>query len=113
MSFVFFSFGVIIGVMAAYIYLKLERESAQHHWQNLEARLQIIEEQCSYLAVRIEEGHKAPQTTRQRKGPAKHEGHHRALSLLAEGSDPSSVARATNMPLGQVELLNKLHRKDG
>jgi len=113
LSFVFFSLGLIVGAMALYIYLRLDQETAHQHRHGLEARLRAIEEQCSYLAMRLEESQKSFPPSRSRKNQPQHEGRQKALSLLVEGSDPSSAARATNVPLGQVELLNKLYRKDG
>jgi len=111
-SFVLFGLGLMIGVMATYIYLKIDREATNQEWKNLEARVQVNEEQLAYLSMKIEQSQHSSVPVRQRKGTTQNEGRSRALSLLAEGADPSSVARATNTPLGQVELINRLHRKD-
>ncbi|MBT9157031.1 MAG: hypothetical protein DDT36_00008 [Firmicutes bacterium] len=112
MYFVFFFLGLLVGVLGAYIYLKLSHEVADQQGQRLEARLQSVEEQVSFLALQVEDGQKAMPLPRTRKKTAPSDNHQKALSLLADGSDPGTVARTINMPLGQVQLLNKLYRKE-
>ncbi|MBS3872642.1 MAG: hypothetical protein KGZ92_05070 [Firmicutes bacterium] len=112
LNFVFFILGGVIGVLTAYSYFRLNDNRAQFNLVALESRVESLEEQLAYLSLRAEEDKKVT-TTPRGKRPATNVGNHqRILNLLAEGSDPETVARTTNVPLGQVELLYRLHRRE-
>lgn len=111
LNFVFFFLGGVIGVLATYSYLRLDKNFARDNVQALAARVESLEEQLAYLALRTEEEKKVAPSPRGKRQSASLGNHQRVLNLLAEGSDPEAVARATNVPLGQVELLYRLHRR--
>lgn len=111
LNFVFFFLGGVIGVLATYSYLRLDKNLAQYNVQTLESRVESLEEQLAYLALRTEEDKKVAPSSRGKRQAASMGNHQKVLNLLAEGSDPETVAKATNVPLGQVELLYRLHRR--
>lgn len=81
-----------------------------------ELRLQALEEQISYLAIRLEDTqeNKAARPTRPKKASAAAVGtrQEQILELIAQGLEPQAIARELGIPLGQVELVTRLFRRE-
>lgn len=113
MNLVFFFLGTSVGAVICFLYLKLERISADSTIIDLESRVKVLEEQLSYFAARAEEAlEPRPKQPRTRKIAPQTGKHDRVLSLYKEGFNCEAISRETGIPQGQVELMTRLYGRE-
>ncbi|MBT9134407.1 MAG: hypothetical protein DDT39_00655 [Firmicutes bacterium] len=111
MNLVFFLVGVVTGGVVCYLYLQSSRPAGAD--EPLAFRVQALEEQLAALAAERTNAGSAPmRSPRARKGSTPTGKQERVLALYREGLECAQIAQATGVPLGQVELLTRLHGKE-
>ncbi len=110
MNLVFFLVGVVTGGLVCYLYLQGNRPMVPD--EALSLRVQALEEQLALIAA-VGAAPQAPsRTARARKVSAAAGKQERVLALYREGLACAQIAQETGVPLGQVELLTRLHGKE-
>jgi len=111
LNLVFFLVGVVTGGVVCYLYLQSHRLPVTDHALTL--RVQALEEQLVALTaagagLRGASG----RGTRPKKASVSAGKQERILALHHEGLENGEISQATGVPLGQVELLTRLHGKE-
>lgn len=113
MNLVFFLLGVAAGGVICFLYLKLERSSADSSIIDILSRVRVLEEQVSFFALRTEEAlEQRPKQPRNRKVSPQSGKQERVLALYRDGLDCEAISRETGIPLGQVELMTRLYGRE-
>jgi len=108
---VFFIVGVVTGGVVCYLYLQGTRAAVPD--EALLQRVQVLEEQLAALtSVGVSSLGAPTRTSRTRKVNAPSGKQERVLALYREGWDCAKISQETGVPLGQVELLTRLHGKE-
>lgn len=111
MNLVFFFLGVVTGGVVCYLYL--QSSSATSPDESLAFRVQVLEEQLAALTTVSPPPLGAPaRASRTRKVSAASGRQERVLALYREGWECAKISQETGVPLGQVELLTRLHGKE-
>jgi len=111
MNLVFFLVGVVTGGIVCYLYLQSIHQPQTN--EQLAARVQTLEEQLvgitAWTTASLNTQGRPTRTRKLSSSPAKQE---RVLALYREGLECEKIAQETGVPLGQVELLTRLHGKE-
>jgi hypothetical protein len=108
---VFFVVGVVTGVVVCYLYLQSRKPILPD--DSLALRVHALEEQFAALTALAGASGVVPNRgTRARKIIAPSGKLERVLVLYREGLECAKIAEDTGVPLGQVELLTRLHGKE-
>jgi len=107
---VFFFVGVVTGGVVCYLYLQSSPATSQD--ESLVLRVQVLEEQLAALTTVSAPPGAPARASRARKVSASSGRQERVLALYREGWECAKISQETGVPLGQVELLTRLHGKE-
>ena len=113
MDLVIFIFGVAVGAGVRHIWQKSLPQS-QAVAEDLNLRMQALEEQLTYVTQRIDEPQepKLVRTRSKKQTPAPAaQKQDQIIDLQSQGFDSQAIARELGVPQGQVELVTRLFRK--
>ncbi|KAF0195856.1 MAG: hypothetical protein FD169_1156 [Bacillota bacterium] len=113
MDLMIFVLGVVVGAGVYHMWQKSLPQS-QPLAEELELRLQALEEQLAYITHRLDEPQE-PKSVRTRSkkqtSASAAQKQDQIMDLQSQGFDSQAIARELGVPHGQVELVTRLFRK--